>query len=373
MKLKLFIGFLSVASMLSSCGGGSASTQKSELPNYEIITLNPVDRTVNYSFPAILKGANDVEVFPQVTGRITEILYTTGALVKKGQPLVKIESTQQRMEVNTQKANVQAAESVVASAKLKYESQKKLFEKQIVSSFVMNTAENDYKTAQAQLAQAKAQLIIAETELNRCTVVSPIAGIVSGKPYKVGALVGPSIITPLTTVSDQTTIFATFSVPETIYTQLIEEKGLVNTSNGFKATNTQAINFSLMLKGGKMFEHKGSFSNLSGILDSATGTASLEITFPNPEGILHSGNTANVIIPYDAQGVLVLPQTACKKLQDKYLVYKVDANGLAVGVVVDVYPTNDGKEYIIGDESLKPGDEILASGVSRVLEGQKIK
>ncbi len=369
------ITILFTACVLCSCSG--EQKQKQELPKYEIVKLQPVDRTVNYSFPAILKGVNDVEVYPQVEGRVVSILYENGMLVKKGQPLVKIESTQQEMQVRTMRANIEAAKAVVASAKLKLESQKNLYDKKIVSSFVYNTALNEYNTAVAQQSQAEAQLVIAETELKRCVVVSPIEGVVSGKEYKIGSLIGPMMSSPLTTVSAQGVITASFSIPEQLLMESVEEDGLVSTTSGYKTKDGKTMNemleFFLELKGGKTYSEKGKFRSMSGMVDKNTGTVTVYVDFPNPNGILHSGNSANVVVPYNSKNILVLPQTACKKLQDKYLVYKVDAAGKALGVVLDVYPTNDGKEFIVADKSLQSGDEILANGVANVMEGQKIR
>lgn len=376
MRCNLMFAAAAMAVMLCSCGG-EQKPQKEELPKFEIVKLQPVDRTVEYSFPAILKGVNDVDVYPQVEGRIVSILYENGMLVKKGQPLVKIESTHQEMQVRTMQANVKAAEAVVSSAKLKLDSQKNLYDKKIVSSFVYNTALNEYNSAEAQLSQAKAQLVIAETDLKRCVIVSPITGVVNGKDYRIGSLIGPMMSAPLTTVSEQGTVTASFSIPEQLLMESVEEDGLISTSKGYETKDGKSVNelleFSLMLKGGKMYPEKGRFRSMSGMVDNTTGTVTIYVDFPNPDGILHSGNSANVVIPYSAKDILVLPQTACKKLQDKYLVYKVDAEGKAVGVVSDVYPTNDGKEYIVVDKSLQAGDEVLANGVANVMEGQKIK
>lgn len=367
---------ITIAVMALTACGGKTEHPKQELPNYEIVKLEPVDRTVNYQFPATLKGSTEVQVFPQIEGRITAIYYDNGTLVKKGQPLVSIDDTQRRLTVQTAKAAVDAAEAAKSTAELQLESQKNLNAKKIVSDYVLHTAENNYKTACANLSQAKAQLAIAESELAKCTITSPIDGIVGGKTYKVGSLVGPSIPQPITTVTDQKVVFASVAINEETYQQLFTKYGARQTSTGIKNADGKSMadfyKFKLKMKDGTFYSREGRLTGVSGTLDANTGTAQVNIDFDNPDLILHAGMSVSIIMPEEAKGVLVLPQTACKRLQDKYLAFKVDQNGNALGVIVDVVPTDDGKEYIIMS-GLTAGDEVIANGVTRIMEGQKIK
>lgn len=374
---KIFTPIITIAVMaLASCGGGAEQPQQEELPNYEIVKLKPVDRTVNYQFPATIKGSSEVKVYPQIEGRITAIYYDEGTLIKKGQTLVRIDDTQRRLDVQTAKAAVDAADAAKSTAKLQLESQKSLNAKKIVSDYVLQTAENNYKTACANLSQAKAQLAIAESELAKCTVTSPISGTVVGKPYEIGALVGPAMSQPITTVTDQKVVSTSITINEETYQQLFTQYGARQTSTGIKSADgknaSEYYTFKLKMKDGTIYDKEGRLTRVSGTLDTNTGTAQVSIDFDNPDLILHAGMSVSIIMPEEAKGVLVLPQTACKRLQDKYLAYKVDESGNALGVIVDVVPTDDGKEYIVMS-GLKAGDEVVANGVARIVEGQKIK
>lgn len=374
---KIFTSIITIAVMaLASCGGGAEQPQQEELPNYEIVKLKPVDRTVNYQFPATIKGSSEVKVYPQIEGRITAIYFDGGTLVKKGQTLVRIDDTQRRLDVQTAKAAVDAADAAKSTAKLQLESQKSLNAKKIVSDYVLQTAENNYKTACANLSQAKAQLAIAESELAKCTVTSPISGTVVGKPYEIGALVGPAMSQPITTVTDQKVVSTSITINEETYQQLFTQYGARQTSTGIKSADgknaSEYYTFKLKMKDGTIYDKEGRLTRVSGTLDTNTGTAQVSIDFDNPDLILHAGMSVSIIMPEEAKGVLVLPQTACKRLQDKYLAYKVDESGNALGVIVDVVPTDDGKEYIVMS-GLKAGDEVVANGVARIVEGQKIK
>lgn len=376
--LSIFGLFVCVLAM-TACGGKTdGQSAQDSVPKYELQIIKPVDTKVTYSFPALLKGINDVDIYPQAEGRITGIFYEDGALVRKGQKLFTIESTQHQMQVNTDEASVKAAMATVNSAKLKLDSQKKLFEKKIVSEYVYRTAQNEYSTALAQLAQTKAQLEASKKNLSYCTVTSPINGIINGRKFKVGTLVSPTMVEPLTTVSDQSTIVAQFSIPENIFADVIEEQNLINTPNGYRSRTGKSLDdfiiFSLVMTDGTQYGQKGHFRAMSGMVDNQTGTATCYVDFKNPNGILRSGNSANITIPVETKGVFVVPQSACKKLQDKYILYKVNPEGKAESVIVEVFPTDDGLSYILGEtDKLKTGDEILKTGVARVTDGMKLK
>lgn len=364
--------------MLVACGGQTAENQDVVTVNYELFKLEPQTREVNYAFPATLKGEKDVSLFPQVEGRIVECHYKNGDFVKTGQPLVSIDSTPYRLKVESDEANVRAAEAALSTTKLHFESQKKLFEKKIVSEYVMKTAENDYLTAQAELAQAKAALSYSKTDLSHCTLVAPISGVVTNRKNDIGLLVSPSMPEPILTITDQRNINASFSITEDTYTEIFRSGHLTVGTKGLEDKEGKTVgdifnNLQLRTKDGILYDKTGTMNYVSGIVDTQTGTVRCEVKFPNPDLILHAGNSASVIFPDKLENVLVIPQTACKKLQNKYLVFKVNAQGEAEGVVVDVVPTDDGKEYILTGNTLKAGDEIVAAGVDRIQEGQRVK
>ncbi len=376
MKKNLLFLFACVCSLLFSACSQEAQTG-TDLPKYELQTLSPQTRTINYTYPATLKGKNDTDVYPQASGRIISVNYVNGGIVKKGDVLFNIDPTTYALEVQTQQGRVSAAKAALSTAQLEYNSQKNLFDKNIVSAYALELAQNNYQSAQAQYEQAKAALSIAQTNLGYCRVTAPVSGIVKGHVDQVGTLVSPSMPQPVATVSEQSTIKAAFSLTEEVYLNIVKKTHIENTKDGVIGENGKNAseifpNIGLQLKDGSLYSEKGKISFISGIIDRATGSIACEVLFANPDNLLHSGNTASIIFPVEVNDVLIVPQTACKKLQDKYLVYRVNAEGCAEGIVTDVTPTDDGKEYII-ESGLNAGDEIVANGVSRIAEGQKIK
>lgn len=370
MNIKSLFCIVAALGMLASCGDKKQETAES--PKYEIVTLKKESRTIVQSFPAVLVGENEVNLYPQVEGRVVKKHYQNGAYVRKGQVLLTIDPTPYRLQVESDEANVKSAEASLSSSKLQYESQQKLYEKKIVSEYVMKTAQNNYLTAQAQVAQAKAALSNSRTNLSHCTVMAPISGFVKSVGDNIGMLVGPNMQEALLTISDQANIKAKFSVNEALFAEM-NRIAMAENKTGKKTNRDYLSNVQLRLKDGTIYDKEGVLKTIDGIIDTSTGTVTCEVMYENKDLTLVSGGAATVMFPITYNDVIAIPQTACKKLQNKFLTFKIDANGQAVGVLVNVQPTTDGKEYIVTDGALKAGDQIIASGVDRIQEGQKVK
>ena len=185
--------------LLSSC---NPKPQQEAGAKYKTLRVEFSDRTLKTGYTASLRGRQYVEIRPQVSGIITEILLNEGDPVKKGQVLFIIDQVPYKAALETAIANVKSAESRLATAKLTAESKEELFKENVVSEFDLQTARNSLAEAQANLAQARAQETNARNDLSYTTVKSPVNGVASMIPYRVGALVSSSITEPLVTVSD---------------------------------------------------------------------------------------------------------------------------------------------------------------------------
>jgi len=367
MKKNLFITMTLAACIILA----GACKKQTELPkvSYETMTVKKCDRTLKMSFSAKMEGLQDVSILPQVSGTITEIAVSEGQTVTKGQKLFVIDRTPFVLDVQTAEANTAAAQAQLATAKLNFESNQDLFNKKIVSRYVLETAENSYSSAKAALAQAKAQEAQAKYNLNHCTVTSPANGVVGVIEYRVGDLVSPSMINPLTVVSNNSVMTASFSLNENDYTQLKAEYGaLMNSSKRFQGMP----DVEFKQKDGTIFNQPGRITSMSGVIDVLTGSVVCKAAFPNPDRILNSGVSGSVLIPAEYKDIIVIPQTATVKIQDKIAVYKVDGNGKAIFTIIEVSPISDGKEYIVLS-GLKNGDEIVSKGANTVQDGTQVK
>ena len=353
---------LSMAVALVACGGGvPAPTPES----YETVTIKKENITVPMKFSAKLKGETDVTITPQVSGQLVKICVTEGDLVKKGQVLFIIDQRDAQLELQSAQANLQAAIAQENSARIEYESNKNLYEKQIVSKYTFETAENSYNQAKASVAQYRAQVSRAKVNLGYCTITAPVAGSIGEIPVRTGDQVSPSIY--LTTVSGNANMDAEFSLPETILSMMLSEG--FNTDPSYLAKMSPEIGF--IMKNGTEYDQKGKLTRATGVVNASTGTISLKVTFPNPKGQLYSGMQGNIVIPLKEEGVMVIPQEAVVKLQDKQQVYKVQPDSTVTSVEVTTQDIFDGEHYI-ALTGLKEGDRIVTVGANNLHEGQKV-
>lgn len=344
-----------------SCGQAPTAMGPGE---YAVLTVATTDREIPSTYSATIRGRQDIDIYPQVSGTISELRVNEGQQVSKGQPLFIIDQVPYKAALQTAEANVAAAKAGVATAQLTFDSKKELFAKNVISQFELTTAQNQLLTAQAQLAQAEAQRVNAANNLSYTVVKAPANGVVGTLPYRVGALVSAQIPQPLTTVSDNSEMYVYFSMNEK---QLLE---LTRTYGSIANTLKNMADVQLQLNDGSMYGHTGRIESISGVIDRSTGSVSLRAAFPNKEGLLHSGGAGNVILPTVYKNCIAVPQAATFELQDKVYVYKV-VDGKAASSMIEVEKISNGREYIVRS-GLEPGEVIVAEGVGLLREGTPI-
>lgn len=331
---------------------------------YAVITVATSDREIPTTYSATIRGRQDIAIYPQVSGTISELCVNEGQKVSKGQTLFIIDQVPYKAALRTAEANVEAAEASVATAQLTYDSKKELFAKNVVSQFDLQTAENNLLTAKAQLAQAEAQRVNAANNLSYTVVKAPSNGVVGTLPYRVGALVSASIPEPLTTVSDNSTMYVYFSMTSKQLLELTRRYGSID------ETLKNMPSVQLKLNDGSVYDQSGRVESISGVVDTSTGSVQLRAAFPNAGGLLLSGSTGNIIRPNYYKDCIVIPQTATFELQDKIYVYKL-VDGKASSSMIEVEKLSNGQEYIV-KSGLTPGEVIVGEGVGLMREGTPI-
>lgn len=357
------MGIVGCAIGFASCG----QTQKGELQTggYETMVVAKADKVVETDYSATIRGRQDINIMPQVSGTIQKLCVTEGEKVRKDQVLFIIDQVPYKAALNTAVANVKSAQAALATAELTYNSNKELFAKKVVSEFTLRTSENQYLTAKAQLAQAEAQEVNARNNLSYTEVKSPSNGVVGMLPYRVGTLVSPSMVEPLTTVSDNSEMYVYFSMTENQVLGMVREYGSIDDAL------TKMPEISLVLNDGTTYAEKGKIESISGVIDTQTGSVGVRAVFPNENGLLLSGASGKVSIPSTYNDYIIVPQEATVKQQDKISVFKV-VDGKAVTTLIKVAAYNDGREYIVL-EGLNVGDEIVAKGAGLLREGTQVK
>lgn len=352
--------FIALATLLFvGCGPKIPQTAPT---SYATLTVAESNITVPLKYSATLKGTNDVTIKPQISGQLMEIRITEGQQVKKGDVLFHIDDRDAKLELEAAEANLLSAEAAESSAKLEYESNKNLYEKGIVSKYVLVNAENTYKQSQASVAQFKATANRARVNLGYCTITSPVSGVIGSIPVFAGDQVNTG--TYLTMVSGNAKMFAEFSVSESV----LEERA---SNKDTQASLAHFPDVTFLFKNGTEYNHKGRITSITGTVDRTTGALSCKATFPNPEGILYSGIQGTVVIPFSAKDVMVIPQNAVVRLQDKSLVYKVAADSCAYSTIVKTAGFNSERDLVVTD-GLEVGDVIIVEGANNLVEGQRV-
>ena len=206
-----FVKAAIMASFMAAVSCGQAPTEQGPA-QYGVMTIATTNREIPTNKSATIRGRQDIQIYPQVSGTISELRVAEGESVSKGQTLFIIDQVPYKAALQTAEANVAAAKASVATAQLTYDSKKELFAKNVVSQYDLSTAENTLLTAKAQLAQAEAQRVNAANNLSYTVVKAPSNGTVGQLPYRVGSLVSASIPQPLTTVSDNSEMYVYFSM-----------------------------------------------------------------------------------------------------------------------------------------------------------------
>jgi len=370
MKKHLLIPALAVGVALTFACKSADDSAQVKVPVHSI-TLKDTTCIVEFSYPATMKGIQDVAIFPQVSGRITAIKVTEGQYVNLNDVLFEIDDVTYRAAFNKAQAQVEVNKARLETAKLTLDSKQNLYDRDIISKYQLDLAKNDVVTAAAELGQALAALRDAENDLSFTKVRTMGKGYIGNLPFKVGSLVSPQMTEPLTIVSDNSQIYADFSIPENTYLELFknmkafEEKREKGTLAGIK----------LITNMGKVYEHEGAIHSFSGLISQETGALPVRSIFPNPDKELLSGGSCKVVFNHQVENVIVVPRTAMKEIQDKLFVFVIK-DGKLDQVQVNATRLNNSQWMITpnekGESALKAGDMITAS-INKLKNGDEVE
>lgn len=354
--------FAAATMLLASCGGGGGRPTFGD-NEFPVVTVGTSNTTMQSTYPATIKGVQDVEIHPKVQGFITQINVKEGQTVSAGQVLFVLDNVTYQAQVRQAQAAVNTAQAACNTAKLSFENSQKLHTNGVIGDFELKSATNQYEQAKAALAQAQAGLTSAQEMLSFCYVKSPAAGVVGSLPLKVGTLV--SAANTLTTVSNISSMEVYFSMTEKDVLEMGKNPG------GLTGAIEAMPAVKLQLADGTLYGMEGKVTKMSGVIDPATGSVQMIAVFQNPEKLLKSGGSATVVIPHSNASAILIPQAAVSEVQNKKFVYIVDKDNKAKYTEVKVDPQNDGNNYIV-TEGLKAGDKFITNGITKLSDGMEI-
>ena len=315
------------------------------------------------TYPAVIKGVQDVEIHPKVQGFIVQINVKEGQTVSAGQVLFVLDNATFQAQVRQAQAQVNTATASLNTAKLTYENSQKLHASGVIGDYELQSSKNNYESAVAGLAAAQASLASAQESLSYCFVKSPAAGVVGSLPFKVGTLVSAS--NTLTTVSNISSMEVYFSMTEKDVLAMGKNAG------GLTGAIEAMPAVKLKLADGTEYGQEGRVTKMSGVIDASTGSVQIIAVFPNPEKVLKSGGSGAIIIPKSNTDAIIIPQSCVSEVQDKKFVYILDKDNKVKYTEIKVDPQNDGNNYIV-TEGLKTGDKYVTNGITKLSDGMEI-
>ena len=359
MKKGIVFMVAAAALLLVSCGKSGGGRPTFGDNEYPVLTVGTQSAASQATYPASIKGVQDVQISPKVQGFITQINVKEGQTVGAGQVLFVLDNATYQAQVRQAQAQVNTAQASLNTATLSYENSKKLYENKVIGEFELQSATNGFESAKASLSLAQASLASAKEMLSFCYVKSPAAGVVGTLPLKVGALVNTASV--LTTVSNNSSM--------EVYFSMTEKDALEMSKSGEGIQKLPAVK--LRLADGTIYGHDGKVTKMSGVIDAATGTVQMIAVFPNPEKLLKSGGSGSIVIPHDNASAIVIPQSCVSEVQNKKFVYTVGKDNKVKYTEIQVAPQDDGLNYVVTD-GLKVGDKYVTNGITKLTDGMEI-
>lgn len=359
---------LAGVSLMPSCrsGAGQEQATQQEAPELPVRTLASSDFSLDNSYPAVIRGEDDAEIRPKVSGFITKVFVNEGQSVRAGQPLFQLDDVTFRAAVSQATASLSSAQASLATARLNYQNSQELLSKNIISQSNFEEVANALRSAEAGVAVAKANLTSARENLSYCTVTSPVSGVIGSINYRVGNLVSPQSAMALTQVSNTKVAYVYFSLSERDLRAYTQGTG---TSEDLRKSFPKVR---LRLADGSDYGEEGSVNGISGVIDPSTGAVSLRVDFPNADGRLRSGGVGTILVPTQTTGAIQVPQSATIEMLHKKFVYTVGEGNKVQFTEITVNPYDDGQSYTV-TAGLKIGDRIVTAGTTTIKEGMTIR
>jgi membrane fusion protein (multidrug efflux system) len=306
------------------------------------------------------------EVRPQVNGLIRERYFQEGSIVRKGQPLYRIDPSLYQAAVNQAQANLSSARASAEAARVKVGRYAPLAEMEAISKQDYTDAVAQAKQAQASVAQTSAALRTAQINLHYTSIPAPIGGRIGRSLATVGALVTANQPDPLAVITRVDPVYV--DIQQSAADLLTLRRAVAG--GGVTSGSTQVR---LKLDDGSDYGFTGTVQFAEMIVNESTGTVTLRAKFPNPQGVLLPGMFVQAAFTQAVdQGVILVPQQAVQRdIGGEAYVYIVGPGNKAVRRNVDATRTF-GPNWVVSG-GLKAGDKVITQGTANLKNGAPIK
>ncbi len=335
-------------------------------PSVTVEIMKPQKIRTWSEFSGRLQAVDTAEIRPQVSGRITKVLFEDGELVNAGDILFVIDPRPYEAAVARAEAKVATAKANAEFAKLEVDRAANMVKTQAIAQRIYDEKANANEVAEAALKSAQADLKQASVDLEHAYVQAPISGRAGRVELTVGNLVQPGVNAPLMTrIVANNPIYVDFEVDEQTYLDSVR-----NVAHNRSLEREIPVNLYIM--GNKKDSYKGAIYSFDNRLDVSTGTIRARAKFDNTDGVLVPGMFVTVALgKSEDEDVLLVPQQAIGTDQNKKYVYVVAMDNKIVYREVSL-----GKEYSsqrIVLQGLEPGDRVIINGIQHIKAGELVK
>ena len=353
--------------LAADCSSADAPQEGQAIP-VRTVTVATTDLDNILELPGRVEPVRVAEVRARVTGIVQQRLYEEGTDVGQGQPLFRIDPAELRASYAQTQASLERARATAANANAVVARYRPLVAENAISGQEFDAAQAAAREANANVAQIQAQLRAASLQLGYTTVRAPIAGRAGRAAVTEGALVSQPEGTLMTRIEQISPIYVSFSQSAT---EVLQIRRAIAAGN-LDLSPDDAVEVRLVFPDGTEYELPGLIEFLDFSVDEATGTVELRAEFPNPDGLLLSGEFVNArIYAGKKTGVIAIPQRAVSVADSGGTVMIVDKDGKAA-----VRPVELGE--LVGDKwivtsGLKPGDRVIVSNLQKLQPGMPVQ
>ncbi|MCO5260650.1 MAG: efflux RND transporter periplasmic adaptor subunit [Crocinitomicaceae bacterium] len=354
--MKKTVIYFFILAIAASCGDKNTNPDEVKiLPVYKVFKK---DTIVSNKFVADIQALKNVEIHARINGLMEDVLANEGQMVKKDQVLFKISDVELQIELLKAKATLKSAQAELKMSAVELSQMQTLFDKKVVAKNELELAKAKYEASEAKVSFANAEKNAIEQQISFTTIKSPFDGVINRIPLKEGSLIQSGSL--LTTISELKEVLAYFSIPESIYFQLIKENRLKNQDN-----------IELILPNGVIYDQKGKIETAEGEIDKQTGSIQFKARFFNPNNLIKHGTSGKLLISENKPNAILVPKKSVFSIQDKHFVFlvnmenKVKMKSIEIGSVLD--------DFYLVSKGLKENDLIVKEGTQSLRDGDKIK
>jgi len=365
--LLLVLGFMSL--------GGCDKTATESAPQWipvRVQTLGALTDMDGVRYSASVTPKTQVDLKFKVSGYVNTIYQVKdaggglqplprGTAVTTATKLASLNDEEYRDKVKSARASLAAAQASLVKANKDFKRAKDLYSSESMTAPDYDSAQQEYSTAKANVAGARAGLDEARQNLAYCVMQPPMDGVILNRNVEIGTLVEPTTVAFV--LADMSAVKVVFAVPDVMLKNIQLGDTLTVTTQSQPGTS-----------------YSGTVSTISPVADTRTRVFDIEMTIPNPEGVLRDGMVAALQVPelpVQTATALAVPITAVvRSKQDPagYALYIVEQSGdtrTARLKEVQLGEVHGNRIAVLGGVSR--GAQVVVSGVSKVWDGSAVR